>query len=94
MKIIEINTLQIEITDNTITTVRNYSMNIKQEILIRNKHDAAKLSKKTSQMFEENRKQRLEQAVKNNDMMYLNSLMVNVSVLDLVKEILSRKIKK
>lgn len=93
MKIIEINAIQIEISDNAFTSMRNYSMNTKHEILIRNKHEAAKLSKRTMIMLEEDRKERLRHAIKDNDMMYLNSMLINVSVFDLLKEILSRNIK-
>lgn len=92
MKIIKINAIPIEIHDDRIDTMREFIMkNTEQEILIRNKHDTEKLSKKTSKDFEEIRLQRLQQAINDNDKMYLNSILNNVSLVDLIKEILLRR---
>ncbi len=93
MKTIEINGIQIEVSDNTIALMESRSINAKQEVYIRNKRDANRLAKQTSELFEESRKQRLKQAINNNDMMYLNIMLDNISMFEIIKEILSRKLK-
>ena len=94
MKIIEANTLQIEVTTETITIMREHTMSTVQEVLIRNKHDTEMLSKHTSELLEESRRQRLRHAFDTNDMMYINSVFENVSMFELIKAILSHKSKK
>lgn len=86
MNIIEINAIQIKIDDEGITSMKEYiRMNTKQEILIRNKRDTIKLSKQTLHSLEDSRRQRFEQAIRDDDMLYLNNLFNNASILDLVK---------
>ncbi len=86
MKIIYINEIKFEVNKATIMNMMEcITMHTEQEILIRNKQDAGKLSKKTHEMLDESRKMRLKQAIKDNDILYLNSIYENFSILDLLK---------
>lgn len=82
-----INDIEITVSEQTNVNIMEcvVIMESKQEILIRNKQDTYRLSKKTQETLRESRIQRFNQAVKDNDTLYLNSIYENVSVIDLLK---------
>lgn len=93
MKIIKVSTIKIEVDDKTIMHMMEcVTMESKQQILIRNKRDAFKLSKMTRASLEESRRQRFRQAIEDDDTLYLNSIYENFSMMDLLK-ILNLKIR-
>ena len=94
MKIVNINTIEIQVNDEIIAEMmERITMEQNREILIRNKHDALKLSKKTLEYLESSRKERFLEAVKDGDKIYLNSIYESLSMTDLIK-LLCRKVKK
>lgn len=66
---------------------------MKRDVLIRNKKEAEKLSKQTIISLEDGRQQRLREAEKNNDMLYLSSVFENVSVLAIIKILFIKSLK-
>lgn len=91
MIIIEVNNTEIKVTDEKFHYIQErMCMSMNQAVLIRNKHDAKKLSQKTLKSLEESQRTRLQEALKDNDMMYLNSLYSNASFVDLIKLLLSK----
>ena len=62
-------------------------------IYIRNKKDAIKLSAKISKNYEEDQKKKLKEANKNDDMFYIANMLDNLSIFDIFK-ILVNKSKK
>lgn len=94
MAIIEISHTKIKITDEEISYIKEkLRMNATQNILIRNKHEAKKLSQKTVQLVEEGQRKRYNEALQDDDMMYLNSIYNSISMIEILKILLlkSRK---
>lgn len=86
MKIIRVNTFEVNIDDERVIKMRECAfMNTNQEILIRNKKDTIKLSKQIAEYSEQIRKQRYLEALENNDRLYLSNLYDSLSVKDLFK---------
>ena len=91
MEIIEINTKRIEVQDEAISAIIGYkSMNVKEEIYVRNVSETKKLSSETVKLLENSRKKRLEQAIRDDDMLYIKSICNNMSILDLLKVLLQK----
>lgn len=94
MKLIKVNTVEVQVEEQTILKIREYvTMNTNQEIFIRDKKEAAKLSKKIIRTSDEMRIARYAEAVSDNDTLYLNSLYNSLSLKELL-ELLALKAKK
>ena len=86
MEIIKVDTKRIEVQDDVIDTIIGYpNMNVKEKIYIRNVNETKKLSLETVKVLENSRKKRLEQAIRDNDMLYIKSICNNMSILELLK---------
>ena len=59
-------------------------------MLIRNKKDAVKLSKRVAESSKDMRRQRYLEAIEADDKLYLNSLYASLSTRDLVRLILEK----
>lgn len=93
MKLIKVNMVEVQVEEQTILKIREYvTMNTNQEIFIRDKKEAAKLSKKTIQTSDAMRKARYIEAISDNDTLYLNSLYNSLSLKEIMR-LLALKVK-
>ena len=89
MKIIYVNSIEVKVHDeNVIKMMESVAMETNQEILIRSKKEASKLSKQLSEYSEMMRHQRYLEALENKDRLYLNSIYDSLSAKDILKMIL------
>lgn len=90
--LIKINCIEIEITEERVDYMKK-KIAMDNNIYIRNKKDAIKLSAKISKNYEEDQKKKLKEANKNDDMFYIANMLDNLSIFDIFK-ILVNKSKK
>lgn len=90
--LIKIDSIEIEITEERVDYMKK-KIAMDNNIYIRNKKDAIKLSAKISKNYEEDQKKKLKEANKNDDMFYIANMLDNLSILDIFK-ILVNKSKK
>lgn len=94
MIIIEVNHVKIAVNDEQVINMKkNFSNSNSQNIYIRNKSDAQKLSTQTLQTLEEGRKERFNEAIRNNDMLYLTNMLYNLSIFDICKLLIKKSTK-
>lgn len=94
MRVIKVDTVEIQVEERTILKVREcVAMDTRQEIFIRNKKEAAKLSKKNIRTSDAMRKARYAEAISDNDTLYLNSLYNSLSLKEIM-QLLALKVKK
>lgn len=79
--------------EKTVNILQYINANLNQEVVIRNKHDTIKLSNQTQQLLKEERKQRLYEAIQDNDILYLNNFFNNISILDIIRILVIKLIK-
>lgn len=90
--LIKIDYIEIEITEERVDYMKK-KIAMDNNIYIRNKKDAIKLSAKISKNYEEDQKKKLKEANKNDDMFYIANMLDNLSIFDIFK-ILVNKSKK
>ena len=90
--LIKIDCIKIEITEERVDYMKK-KIAMDNNIYIRNKKDAIKLSAKISKNYEEDQKKKLKEANKNDDMFYIANMLDNLSIFDIFK-ILVNKSKK
>lgn len=90
--LIKIDSIEIEITEERVDYMKK-KIAMDNNIYIRNKKDAIKLSAKISKNYEEDQKKKLKEANKNDDMFYIANMLDNLSIFDIFK-ILVNKSKK
>ena len=90
--LIKIDCIEIEITEERVDYMKK-KIAMDNNIYIRNKKDAIKLSAKISKNYEEDQKKKLKEANKNDDMFYIANMLGNLSIFDIFK-ILVNKSKK
>lgn len=90
--LIKIDCIEIEITEERGDYMKK-KIAMDNNIYIRNKKDAIKLSAKISKNYEEDQKKKLKEANKNDDMFYIANMLDNLSIFDIFK-ILVNKSKK
>ena len=86
MKTIYVNSLEIKVDDeNVVKMMECVTMETNQEILIRSKKEASKLSKQLIESSEMVRQQRYLEALRNNDRLYLNNIYDSLTLKDILK---------
>lgn len=92
MKSIRFETTEIEIKEEKIFKMKECAImtDTTQQILIRNKRDTQKLSKKVSESAETMRRNRYIEAVEDEDYLYLSNYYNSFSTLELLKLLLRK----
>lgn len=93
MRVIKVDTIEIQVEEQTIINMRKcVTMDTQQEIFIRKQKEAAKLLKNTIQTSDAMRKARYIEAISDNDTLYLNSLYNSLSLKEIMR-LLALKVK-
>lgn len=87
---IKVNNIEITISEKQMKNMKENIVMNSGQIYMRNKQDVKLLSKKTAKSLEDGRKKRLKEAIKDDDMFYLTSMLNNLSIFDVLKLLIDK----
>lgn len=89
MILIKIDTIEFEISEEQVIKMKEKTIT-DNSIYIRNKQDAMELSKKITKELDEEKRKKIIEANKKNDMNYLMSVFENISLFDILKMLINK----